>query len=59
VKGNPKDSELCEETVEEEGVQKIPRSVVTDGGYVSKENLEYAKKAGIVNIVSLVITSEL
>jgi IS5 family transposase len=53
VRGNPKDSELYEGTIE--GVKKeyktTPESAVTDGGYASRKNFEYAKKAGIVNIV--------
>jgi IS5 family transposase len=53
VRGNPKDSELYRGTIKEvkKDYKITPQSVVTDGGYASKENLEYANKAGIANIV--------
>jgi IS5 family transposase len=53
VKGNPKDSELYEGTIEEVKKEygKTPEPGVTDGGYASRANLEYAKEGGIVNIV--------
>jgi IS5 family transposase len=53
VRGNPKDSELYEGTIEEvkKDYKITPRAVVTDGGYASGKNFEYANKAGIVNIV--------
>jgi IS5 family transposase len=53
VRGNPKDSELFKGTIEEikKGYGKTPESSVTDGGYASGANLEYAKGEGIVNIV--------
>jgi IS5 family transposase len=48
VKGNPKDSKLYEGTVEEikKAYGKTPESSVTDGGYASKANLQYAKEEG-------------
>jgi IS5 family transposase len=53
VEGNPKDSELYQGTIDmvlrKYGI--TPESVVTDGGFASKENLEYSKKIGIANIV--------
>jgi len=53
VEGNPKDSELYAGTIEKVKKEygKVPDSSVADGGYASKENLEYAKKEGIINIV--------
>jgi IS5 family transposase len=53
VKGNPKDSELFEGTIDEikKGYGKTPESSVTDGGYASSANVEYAKGEGIVNII--------
>ena len=53
VDGNPKDSELYQGTLEmvQEKYGIIPGSVVTDGGYASGANLEYAKGIGIINIV--------
>jgi IS5 family transposase len=52
-KGNPKDSELYEGTIEEikEAYGKRPESGVADGGYASGANIEYAKGEGIINIV--------
>ena len=34
-----------------ENYKIIPRDYATDGGFASKDNLEYAKRSGIVNIV--------
>jgi IS5 family transposase len=53
VRGNPKDSELYEGTIEEVKKEygKTPESSVADGGYASGANIEYAKEKGIVNIV--------
>jgi IS5 family transposase len=53
VEGNPKDSELYEGTIEKlkKDYGKVPKSSTADGGYASKENIEYSKKAGIINIV--------
>ena len=53
AEGNPKDSGLYQGTIEavQEKYGITPNSVVTDGGYASEDNLKYAKKAGIANIV--------
>jgi IS5 family transposase len=53
VKGNPKDSELYEGTIEgiKRAYGKAPESSVADGGYASSGNIEYAKREGIANIV--------
>jgi len=53
LEGNPKDSELYQHTIEKykEYYGKTPNSSVADGGYASNENLEYSRKAGIVNVV--------
>jgi IS5 family transposase len=53
VSGNPKDSSLYVQTIDavKQDYQKVPESVVTDGGYGSLENYEYAEKQGIANIV--------
>jgi IS5 family transposase len=51
--GNPKDSELFEGTVEKliKDYGITPESSVTDGGYASLKNQEYAQKKKITNIV--------
>ena len=53
LKGNPSDSTLYESTIDkiitDYGI--VPRDSVTDGGYASKLNSEYAQGKGIVNIV--------
>jgi IS5 family transposase len=53
VNGNPKDSELYQGTIEKlkKEYGKTPCSSVADGGFASGTNIEYSKKAGIVNIV--------
>jgi IS5 family transposase len=53
VKGNPKDSELFENTIDEVKSEygKTPESSAADGGYASGANMKYAREAGIVNIV--------
>jgi len=53
VEGNPKDSELYEGAIEKlkKDYGKTPKSSTADGGYASKKNIEYSKKAGIINIV--------
>lgn len=53
VDGNPADSTLYEEVIEriEMDYGKVPRDMVTDGGYASMKNAEIAKEQGIVNIV--------
>jgi IS5 family transposase len=52
-RGNPKDSELFQGTIEEikKGYGKTPESSVADGGYASGANMTYAQGEGIVNIV--------
>jgi IS5 family transposase len=53
LKGNPSDKSVYEPTlkrvVENYGI--VPRDSATDGGYASLDNLNFAKKLGIVNIV--------
>jgi IS5 family transposase len=53
VTGNPKDSSLYGQTIDKvkKDYQRVPESVVTDGGFASLENYEYAEKQGIMNIV--------
>jgi IS5 family transposase len=53
VEGNPKDSELYEVTIKKlkKDYGKTPTSSTADGGFASKENIEYSQKAGIINIV--------
>jgi IS5 family transposase len=51
--GNPKDSELFEGTIDKviKDYGITPKSVVTDGGYASIKNQEYAESKKITNIV--------
>jgi IS5 family transposase len=53
LEGNPSDSSLYKKTLDkvigDYGI--IPRDSATDGGYASKENMEYARSTGIVNVV--------
>ena len=53
LKGNPKDSELYEKTIEtfKENYGRVPNSSTADGGFASKANLEYSKSVGIINTV--------
>ena len=53
LRGNPSDKDLYQPTLDKVIKQygRNPRDVVTDGGYASKNNAEYAKEKGIVNIV--------
>lgn len=53
LRGNPSDTELYRSTLDKviDDYQIIPRDIVTDGGYTSKENAQYAAEKGIVNIV--------
>jgi IS5 family transposase len=53
AEGNPKDSELFEGTIEKliKDYGITPKSSVTDGGYGSRKNQEYAKEKRITNIV--------
>ena len=53
LRGNPSDKELYKPTIDRiiRNYNKIPRDVVSDGGYATKDNREYAVGEGIVNIV--------
>jgi len=53
LKGNPKDSEIYEKTINKfiKSYGRAPASSVADGGFASVSNLEYSKKVGIINIV--------
>jgi IS5 family transposase len=53
LEGNPADSSLYQSTLDkiQADYQITPRDSVTDGGYASKANVEYAQKQGVVNIV--------
>lgn len=53
LKGNPSDGTLYQPTIDKiaNDYQIVPRDSVTDGGYASKDNAEYARGKGIVNIV--------
>jgi transposase, IS5 family len=53
LRGNPADKTLYQPSLNRviENYETIPRDVATDGGYASKDNLNYAKEKGIVNIV--------
>ena len=53
LKGNPSDTSLYCETLDKVNTayEILPKNCVTDGGYASKDNLEYAKKQGITNVV--------
>ena len=51
--GNPKDTDLYQDTMRNisENYKIKIQDGVTDGGYASKANAEFAKKLGLVNIV--------
>jgi IS5 family transposase len=53
LEGNPRDSGLYQDTIEKLKIDygRIPESSTADGGFASMENIEYSKKAGILNIV--------
>jgi len=53
LRGNPSDKSLFEPTLDRviENYGIVPRDSTTDGGYASLDNLKYAKKTGIANIV--------
>jgi len=53
LEGNPKDSELYEGTLKKlkKDYGRTPESSVADGGFASKANIDYSRKAGIINIV--------
>ena len=59
--GNPKDGELFPGTIDKliKSYGKTPVSSVTDGGYASLANQEYAKNKNITNIVFNKITGSL
>lgn len=52
-RGNPSDSKLYIETIDRviDNYDQIPRDSAVDGGYASKNNLEYSIKKGITNVV--------
>lgn len=53
LRGNPSDSALYPITLDKviADYQVRPRDCVTDGGYASLDNRDYAQKEGVVNIV--------
>lgn len=53
LRGNPADTDLYGKTIDRiiTDYGTVPRDCVTDGGYASKANSEYAKEKGIVNVV--------
>jgi len=53
LRGNPADSKLYKNTLDKiiADYKMVPRDCVTDGGYASLDNLEHAKREGIINIV--------
>ena len=53
LRGNPSDTKLYAPTIDkiESAYGLVPRDSATDGGYASKDNLNYAKSKGIRNIV--------
>lgn len=53
LRGNPADKSLFQATIDSvtENYGIIPRDSTTDGGYASLNNLDYARQAGIKNVV--------
>lgn len=53
LKGNPSDKSIYQPTINRviENFGIVPRDSATDGGYATLDNLNHAKKLGIVNIV--------
>ena len=53
LRGNPSDKDLYKPTLERviSNYRKVPRDSVTDGGFASLDNLNYAKDNKIANIV--------
>ena len=53
MRGNPADKSLYKPTLDKIKVDYLvtPRDCATDGGYASKDNLDYAQETGIINIV--------
>lgn len=60
-RGNPADKMLYQKTLNKviADYKIVPRDSATDGGYASIDNLEHAKKAGVINIVFNKITGSL
>jgi transposase, IS5 family len=61
LKGNPSDKSLYQPTMNRiiANYKITPRDSATDGGYASKDNMEYSIKKGIINIVFNKITGSL
>jgi IS5 family transposase len=61
LRGNPSDRTLYQPTLSRviEGYRTVPRDTVTDGGYASLENLWYAQRRGIANVVFNKVTGSL
>ena len=59
--GNPADTTLYNDVLDriETNYGIVPRDMVTDGGYASKENARMAQEKGIINIVFNKITGSL
>lgn len=53
LEGNPSDSALYTEVIDHihGNYGMVPRDIVTDGGYASKDNARIAQEKGIINIV--------
>ena len=60
-RGNPNDEKLFKNTIDtvKREYGKAPESVVTDGGYASRENQKHAIKVGVTNIVFNKITQSM
>ena len=61
LNGNPEDSTIYTGVLDNIHVNYgiVPRDVVTDGGYASKDNARSAQEKGIINIVFNKITGSL
>jgi IS5 family transposase len=59
--GNPSDSTLYQDVIDRlyDHYGIVPRDIVTDGGYASKDNACAAQQKGIINIVFNKITGSL
>jgi transposase, IS5 family len=59
--GNPSDSTLYWDVIDRlhDNYAIVPRDIVTDGGYASKDNTSAAQRKGIINIVFNKITGSL
>lgn len=59
--GNPSDSTLYRDVIDRlhDNYAIVPRDIVTDGGYASKDNTSAAQQKGIINIVFNKITGSL